>query len=105
MLGSCSHAMMTGMYIERHNLAIREIMRLIMEGSHGNCYMLAYVGSEAKLGGLRALNYCLSQSDTCRGLGRTCRAKSAEAVSSAARHELRPAISMCMLSILCSAAG
>ena len=56
MLGSCNHAMMKGMYIERHNLAARKILRLILEGSHGNCYMLADVGSEAKLGGLGALD-------------------------------------------------
>ena len=32
-----------------------------MEGSHGNCYMLADVGSEAKLGGVRALHTCLPE--------------------------------------------
>ena len=41
MLGNCGYPMMEGMYIERHNVATRKILRLMLEGSRGNCYMLA----------------------------------------------------------------
>ena len=56
MLGGCSHPTMKAMYIERHNQAARKILKLIIEGAHGNCYMLADVGSETKLGNLGALD-------------------------------------------------
>ena len=56
MLGSCAHPMMKAMYIERHNAAARKILKLIMEGAHGNCYMLADVGSSSRLGNLGALD-------------------------------------------------
>ena len=42
--------MMNGSYNDGHNLTAHKIRRLIMKGSHGNCYMLADVGSEAKIG-------------------------------------------------------
>ena len=56
MLGSCGHPMMKAMYIERHNAATRKILRLMLEGSRGNCYMLADVGSTDKLGSVGPLD-------------------------------------------------
>ena len=49
MLGSCTHPMMKAMFIERHNAAARMILKLILEGSHGDRYILTDVGSEAAL--------------------------------------------------------
>ena len=49
MLGSCTHPMMKAVFIERHNAAARMILKLILEGSHGDRYILADVGSEAAL--------------------------------------------------------
>ena len=46
---NCAYPMIEAMYIERHNAATREILRLILEGSRGNCYMLADTGSTNKL--------------------------------------------------------
>ena len=56
MLGSCGHPMMKSMYIERHNAASIKILRLMLEGSRGNCYMLADVGSTDKLGNIGPLD-------------------------------------------------
>ena len=56
MLGSCGHPMMKAMYIDRHNAATRKILRLMLEGSNGNCYMLADVGSTDKLGNIGPLD-------------------------------------------------
>ena len=56
MLGGCTHPLMTALQIERHNLASRKILRLLLEGALGNCYMVADVGSHARLGNLGALD-------------------------------------------------
>ena len=56
MLGSCSHSMMKAVFIERHNAAAGMILKLVLEGSHGNCYILADVGSASCLGNLRTLD-------------------------------------------------
>ena len=56
MLGNCSHPMMKAMYIDRHNAATRKILRLMLEGSRGSCYMLADVGSTDKLGNIGPLD-------------------------------------------------
>ena len=49
--------MMKAMFIERHNIAARMILKLLLEGSHGNCYLtLADVGSTNRLGDLGALD-------------------------------------------------
>ena len=56
MLGNCSHPMMKAMYIERHNAATRKVLRLILKGSRGSCYMLADVGSTDKLGNIGPLD-------------------------------------------------
>ena len=53
-----SHAMIKRMYIERHKLAARKVLCMGVEASHGNCYMLADVGPEAKRGRLGA---CVSR--------------------------------------------
>ena len=55
-LGNCSHPLMKAMYIERHNAATRKILRLILEGSRGSCYMLADVGSTDRLGNVGPLD-------------------------------------------------
>ena len=47
---------MSALQIERHNLASRKILRLLLEGALGNCYMVADVGSHARLGNLGALD-------------------------------------------------
>ena len=76
MLGSCTHPMMKAMFIERHNIAARMILKLLLEGSHGNCYIWADVGSTNRLGDLGALdsrlpNWLISDSELlCEGLCR-----------------------------------
>ena len=50
MLGSCTHPMMKAMFIERHNIAARMNLKLLLEGSHGNYYILADIGSTTRLG-------------------------------------------------------
>ena len=68
--------MMKAMFIERHNIAARMILKLLLEGSHGNCYILADVGSTNRLGDLGALdsrlpNWLISDSELlCEGLCR-----------------------------------
>ena len=42
--------MMKAMFIERYNIAARMILKLLLEGSHGNCYSLADVGLQIVLG-------------------------------------------------------
>ena len=56
MLGSCTHPMMKAMFIERHSLAARMVLKLMLEGSHGKCYILADIGSTARLRDLGALD-------------------------------------------------
>ena len=76
MLASCTHPMMKAMFIERHNTAARMILKLLLEGSHGNCYILADIGSTTRLGDLGALdaqlpNWLVSDSElVCKGLCR-----------------------------------
>ena len=48
--------MMKAMFIERHNIAARMVLKLLLEGSHGNCYILADIGSTTRLGDLGALD-------------------------------------------------
>ena len=36
--------MMKAMFIERHSIAARMVLKLLLEGSHGNCYVLANIG-------------------------------------------------------------
>ena len=59
MLGSCTHPMMKAMFIAKHKIAARMVMRLLLEGSHGNFYILADVGSTTCLGDLGALDFWL----------------------------------------------
>ena len=71
MLGSCTHPMMKAMFIERHNIAARMMLKLLLEGSHGNCCTLADVGSTNRLGDLGALDARLPNSELlCEGLCR-----------------------------------
>ena len=59
MLGGCGHPMemmLKAMYVEKHNVATCKILRLMLEGSRGNCYMLADVGSTEKLGNIGTLD-------------------------------------------------
>ena len=62
------------MLIERHNLAAPMVLKLLLEGSHGNCYILADAGSITHLGDLGALdarlpNWLVSDSElVCEGL-------------------------------------
>ena len=59
-----------------HNIAARMALKLLLAGSHGNCYILADVGSTSRLGDLAALDarlpdWLVSDSDLmCEGLGR-----------------------------------
>ena len=68
--------MMKAMFIERHNIAARMTLKLLLEGSHGNCYTLADVGSTNRLGDLGALdsrlpNWLISNPELlCKGLCR-----------------------------------
>ena len=68
--------MMKAMFIERHNIAARMILKLLLEGSHGECYTLADVGSTNRLGDLGTLdsrlpNWLISDSELlCEGLCR-----------------------------------
>ena len=67
---------MEAVFIERHHTAARMILKLLLEGSHGNGYILADVGSTTRLGDLGALdsrlpNWLVSDSelvceDICR---------------------------------------
>ena len=76
MLGGCTHSVMKAMFIERHNLAARMILKLLIEGSRGNCHILVDVGSAARLGNLGALGsrlpaWLISDEDLlCEGLVR-----------------------------------
>ena len=77
MLGSCTHPMMKAVFIERHKIAARMLLKLLLKGSHGNCYILADVDSTTRLGDLGVLdsvlpNWLVSDSELvcekfCRG--------------------------------------
>ena len=75
-LGSCTHPMMKAMFIERHSIAARMVLKLLLEGSHGNCYNMADIGSATRLGDLGALDarlpdWLISDSEwVCEGLSR-----------------------------------
>ena len=56
---SCTHPMMKATFIERHKIAARMVLKLLLEGSHGNFYILADVGSTTCLGDLGALDVWL----------------------------------------------
>ena len=79
MLGSCTHPMMKAVFIERHNIAARMVLKLLLEGSHGNCYILADIGSTTRLGDLGALDawlpdWLISDSElVCEGGGEALR--------------------------------
>ena len=68
--------MMKAMFKERHNIAACMVLKLLLEGSHGNCYVLADIGSTTCLGDLGALDarlpdWLISDSElVCEGLGR-----------------------------------
>ena len=48
--------MMKAIVIERHNIAARMILELLLEGSHGHHHILADVSSTTRLGDLGALD-------------------------------------------------
>ena len=50
MLGNCTYPIMKVMFIERHNIAARMILKLLLEGSHDKYYVLADVALQPALG-------------------------------------------------------
>ena len=76
MLGSCTHSLMKAMFIGSHNFAARMVLKLLLQGSHANCYILADIGSTTRLGDPGALvarlpDWLISDSElVCEGLSR-----------------------------------
>ena len=52
MLGGCKHPRMHGMYIERHNVGLRNCVPVIHAGSLGACRTIADAGAAHKMDGL-----------------------------------------------------
>ena len=53
-LGACTHRLVKGFYLERHNEAVATAGKAIMEGAKGGCLaaLMAYAGWHGKVTGL-----------------------------------------------------
>ena len=45
MLGGCMHREMKAMYIARHDKAMRQVLKQVLQGKHGGYYVIADVGT------------------------------------------------------------